>query len=300
MESSTTAADAVANLAKVDHIVVLMMENRSFDHMLGYLRLDGVRPEVDGLRYGMGNEDEEGRFYEVEPIGGRLLHEKVLDPGHDHRDTAEQLSDSNGGFVRNYAKVLERNKRSYPDYPPDLAFDVSSVLGYQTAADVPVYDYVAQNFLVCDRWFSSVPGPTWPNRLYAVTGGVGRRVSPLVAPVPSFLQDAPLYNRPAFVRWLSDDDWRWYSHDPATLRLLDSRYRPGGEPGSGRDENFAYFNRESLFERRTFFDDAREAACLRSRGSTRTSSTSGCSGPPAPTTIIRRRRSCSGRSSRSR
>ncbi len=37
------------NLSKIDHIVVLMMENRSFDHMLGYLKLDGVMPEVEGL-----------------------------------------------------------------------------------------------------------------------------------------------------------------------------------------------------------------------------------------------------------
>jgi phospholipase C len=39
-----------ANLEKVDHIVVVMLENRSFDHMLGYLSLTGGRPEIDGLR----------------------------------------------------------------------------------------------------------------------------------------------------------------------------------------------------------------------------------------------------------
>ena len=39
-----------ANLEKVDHVVVLMLENRSFDHVLGYLSLSGGRPEIDGLR----------------------------------------------------------------------------------------------------------------------------------------------------------------------------------------------------------------------------------------------------------
>jgi Phosphoesterase family len=39
-----------ANLEKVDHVVVLMLENRSFNHMLGYLSLMGARPEIDGLR----------------------------------------------------------------------------------------------------------------------------------------------------------------------------------------------------------------------------------------------------------
>ena len=45
-----------ANLEKVDHIVVMMLENRSFDHMLGYLSLTGRRPDIDGLRPGLANE----------------------------------------------------------------------------------------------------------------------------------------------------------------------------------------------------------------------------------------------------
>src|ERR1700738_5280279 len=48
------------NLGKIDHIVVLMMENRSFDHMLGYLSLEGNRADVDGLRSGESNNDENG------------------------------------------------------------------------------------------------------------------------------------------------------------------------------------------------------------------------------------------------
>jgi phospholipase C len=47
----------VANLEKVDHVVVLMLENPVFDHMLGYLSLMGGRPEIDGLRPGLANRD---------------------------------------------------------------------------------------------------------------------------------------------------------------------------------------------------------------------------------------------------
>jgi phospholipase C len=53
-----------ANLQKVDHIVILMLENRSFDHMLGYLSLSGRRPDIDGLRPGLANEYQ-GRSYPV-------------------------------------------------------------------------------------------------------------------------------------------------------------------------------------------------------------------------------------------
>ncbi|HEY2656167.1 MAG TPA: alkaline phosphatase family protein, partial [Solirubrobacteraceae bacterium] len=53
-----------ANLEKVDHIVVLMLENRSFDHMLGYLSLERGRDDIDGLREEFVN-DHDGRRYPV-------------------------------------------------------------------------------------------------------------------------------------------------------------------------------------------------------------------------------------------
>jgi phospholipase C len=52
----------VTNLEKVEHVVVLMLENRSFDHMLGYLSLKGGRPDIDGLRPEFANEYQ-GRIY---------------------------------------------------------------------------------------------------------------------------------------------------------------------------------------------------------------------------------------------
>ena len=54
----------MANLQKIDHIVVLMLENRSFDHMLGYLSLEGGRDDIDGLREEFAN-DHDGRRYPV-------------------------------------------------------------------------------------------------------------------------------------------------------------------------------------------------------------------------------------------
>ena len=91
-------------------------------------------------------------------------------------------------------------------------------MGYYDAGDLPVYDHLASEYCVVDRWFSSVPGATWPNRLYAVTGqAAGRRddISP------------PIYSLPSFMRYLDEHqvDWRWYSFDPATLRAVDPAYR---------------------------------------------------------------------------
>ncbi|HXV59025.1 MAG TPA: alkaline phosphatase family protein [Gaiellaceae bacterium] len=243
--SPDTEAAARANLEKVDHVVVLMMENRSFDHVLGYLKLKGGMPEVDGLEPGMGNEDAGGSFRGVRPLGRRTIDQKALDPGHGPNDVREQIAGgAMSGFVRNYVKAFARNVEEHP-VPPGFRFDPTLVLAYLTADDVPVYDYLAHRFHVCDRWFSSVPGPTWPNRLYAVTGGSGGTTAN---------RRPPVYDLSSFARRLDRDgvSWRWYSTDPGTLRAIDARYR------LFHDDEFAYFDRETLFERQTFLDDVRE------------------------------------------
>jgi phospholipase C len=241
----TPVADTDAqNLSKIDHVIVLMMENRSFDHMLGYLKLDGTLPDVDGLEADMGNADASGKFHKVRPLGRRKIHLKALDPGHGPGDVREQIAGGMAGFLTNYVKAFERNAKENPP-PSAFKFDPTLVLAYLRADDVPVYDYLARSFQVCDRWFSSVPGPTWPNRLYAATGesdGTTANRRP------------PIYDLDAFVRKLDAEDvsWCWYSHDPGTLRGIDGRYR------IEHDDEFAYFDRKTLFERQTFLDDARE------------------------------------------
>jgi phospholipase C len=253
-------------LNKVQHIVVVMMENRSFDHMLGYLKADKVLPEteaIDGLDPAVhGSPWPDGTMEHVKPMGNRTLHHKVQDPGHGVDDVKQQLADGNTGFLKNYIKVLDENKARWAakkkPVPPDDALPPEVILGYQQAINVPVYDWIARHFVVCDRWFSSLAGPTWPNRMFAMTGGTGPKDLGIELPgwLADKLPDAPIYNRPAFVRWLRQDAWRWYSHDPATLRAADSAYRPLGDDDLYSDSNFAYFNRRTLFERRHFLDDA--------------------------------------------
>jgi phospholipase C len=127
------------------------------------------------------------------------------------------------------------------------------VMGYYEAEHVPVYEHLARNFCVCDAWHASVPGDTWPNRLYALSGreaeSVGHRPS-LAARVFSALglvrltkglANAPIFEVEAFTRHLEDSQWRWYSHDPATLRAADKRYR-----SLERRDNFTYFNRKRI------------------------------------------------------
>ncbi len=136
-----------------------MLENRSFDHMLGYLSHEGGRDDVDGLRAEFANEHD-ARRYPVHHLDGTTIPD---DP--DHSAAAVDLQLGGGrmdGFVSSFAKTLDGLGLE--------SADPGRVMGYYNADDVPVYDHLAREFAICDRWFSSVPGATWPNRLYAICG----------------------------------------------------------------------------------------------------------------------------------
>ena len=131
------------------------------------------------------------------------------------------------GFVASYAETL--SGRGIRDGNP------GRVMGYYNAADVPWLRPPRPDFAVCDRWFSSVPGATWPNRLYALSGGAARSRDDLPRNVP------PMYNQPSFARHRRPrHSWRWYSFEVGTLRMADARY------ALGHHDRFAFFSRENL------------------------------------------------------
>lgn len=204
-----TAEQALENLKSVNHIVVLMMENRSFDHMLGYLRLIDGQDEVNGLTQAMGI-DFGGQRYPAEYLT-KTAFPKSMDPPHGKTEIAKQINDgAMDGFIESFARKND---------PPDP----QRVMGYYTHRELPVYDFFAFNFVVCDRWFSSVPSSTWHNRLYATAGTCDVEREQLID------RDDRFFDKKSFVRLLGDNDpatWRWYSWDPGTLRLVDPDYRP--------------------------------------------------------------------------
>jgi phospholipase C len=166
-----TPAVTPGNLSKVDHIVVLMMENRSFDHMLGYLSREGGRSEIEGLKWENDSNRTQynfynGRYYYPNRLTDtHLFNPESLGPDHSHESVKAQMADNMGLFVADYA----RNKIQYDD-PAQL----SQVMGYYTGEQLPTYDMLAREYCVCDHRFCSHPGPTWPNRFVMLTGDLNR------------------------------------------------------------------------------------------------------------------------------
>jgi phospholipase C len=181
-------------MAEIDHVVVLALENRSFDHLLGYL----VHPDknFDGLLHG-GPYTNPG-WKGAPPVTASPQAKPVLpvDPDHSHDAVMEQLgakgkgpnwAPDNQGFVSSYerkgrglavptfggalrrfvaliGRLLSRAK-------PPVANRGPLAMLSQPPDSVPALSKLALEFAVCTRWFASVPGETWPNRnfLHAAT-----------------------------------------------------------------------------------------------------------------------------------
>jgi phospholipase C len=255
---------ALENLKKVKHIVVLMMENRSFDQMLGFLSLEGRVEGVAGLSGDEVNFDPDGNPHRVfawdeDQTSFHLPQDtngKLLDPCHGPGCVREQLEEFHGvrpgGFVKNFLATRKDPEGHSTVVPAEYH---GLPMGHYTRKHLPVYDRLARRYCVCDAWHSSIPGDTWPNRLYSIAGeeaepalrrpGFWRSVLDRLhgAPLVDKFEGLPIYDLKAFTHQLEPSQWRWYSYDPATLRGVDSGYRRF--PHTDRD-NFAYFDRKSI------------------------------------------------------
>jgi len=186
------------DLDLVDTIVFLVMENRSFDHMLGHLSYgpDAPMPEVDGLRAPLTQRAYEN-IYRGEPYYPFEMRDAVLpgDVPHHRHEIAQQMALSPvtgryqmSGFAESYFEYLDIQNTSRP-----------ASMGYLPAAGVPVTSFFAQNYAVCDRWFSPLPTSTQPNKLMSLEGtSTIDDTKPRIVPADRLVID-----------WLSDHDVRW-------------------------------------------------------------------------------------------
>ena len=140
-------------LQTIDTFVVVMLENRSFDNLLGGLKLDAGYPAaaaIDGLTGAESNLDAGG----APVMANKLTGNGTLDPRHDWASSRVAFNGGrNDGFVRANAGSNQHE-----------------TMGYLTRDTLPFLHALAGEYTVCDRWFSSVMGPTWPNRFYLHAG----------------------------------------------------------------------------------------------------------------------------------
>ena len=170
-------------LPSVQYIVQLMLENRSFDHMLGFLysgagNVSPAGQPFEGLTGNESNTDANGNtvtVYQIDQTAAGAYFMPGADPGEGYANTNEQLFGTgkppsppvavNTGFVTNFADAISYDQRS--NRSVQAGTTPSQIMGMFTPAGLPVLSGLAAGFAVCDYWYSSVPTMTFPNRAFA-------------------------------------------------------------------------------------------------------------------------------------
>lgn len=151
-----------AGTDNLKHIVVLMMENRSFDHMLGFAKTQDW--PIDGLAGNEVNQDSTGNPVTVSN-DANYAGDLTPDPGHSGFDSLTQLyEDPNTPVTQD--PTMSGFVRSYEGKTGDVQA-AQRIMRCFSPQKVHVLARLAQQFCLCDKWFASLPGPTFPNRAFA-------------------------------------------------------------------------------------------------------------------------------------
>jgi phospholipase C len=167
-----------ASLKDIKHVVLLMQENRSFDHYFGTLA--GVRGFDDPNAMTLPNG--KSVFYQPDPKNpnGYLL------PFHlDTRSTSAQKipSTSHSWHAQHHSWNKGKMDNWVPAHRQINDESAPYVMGYHKRADIPFQFALAEAFTICDAYHCSILGPTWPNRMYWMTGTIdpdGKHGGPIV------------------------------------------------------------------------------------------------------------------------
>lgn len=221
-------------LAQIDHIVVLLMENRSFDHMLGYLSLPVTaggmgRTEVDGLKGGEVNYLIDGMACYSKPFA---TEETVFAPDPPHSFAPVQRA-INAGKMDGFAAAYAQN--SGPEVGPNI-------MKFHTGANLPTYDALARDFAIGHRWFAAHPGPTFCNRYHQTTGRLN--IDPYgFWELSNSSKYLPVFT-PTIFDHLADAQvsWKYFEHNYCFLRFFEKYTFDNTNVADYDDPEFGFVN----------------------------------------------------------
>jgi phospholipase C len=161
-------------LTDIEHVIFLIQENRSFDHYYGtYSGVEGLGTAAAKAVY-----EQEG--YAAEGFGGKLLPFRLTT-----NNVAQCFPDITHSWVPQHnswnSGAMDNFVRTHIEKDGEAAG--VATMGYYEKADIPFYRTLAEGFTLCDNYYCSVLGPTYPNRLYAMAGGIdpnGENGGPLI------------------------------------------------------------------------------------------------------------------------
>jgi phospholipase C len=232
-------------LSAVQHIVQLMLENRSFDQMLGFLYADNKSPTgapYEGLTGNESNPDDAGRIVTVYKIDKTSPHPYLMpgaDPGEGFQNTNLQLFSTdeplegaiptNQGFVINFkAAIASDQSKHFRDSLPGT--EPAEIMAMYAPEMLPIMSGLAKGFAVCDHWFASAPTQTIPNRAFAAAATSQGHLD----------NHVKVFTCPSIFGSLTNKNIDWaiygYNRDPLTrLDFPDIQHAPESHFGHFRD-----------------------------------------------------------------
>ena len=152
----------------IQHVFVLMLENRSFDHMLGFSGITGSdaatgQPTgINGLTGAETNQYSGQSYRVIQPAGYTM----PVDPPHEFPDVLGQLCGQGAVYPSggHYPAIV--NSGFVASYAAAGGSDPGQIMRAFAPGQLPVLNALAREFVVCDNWYASMPGPTWPNRFF--------------------------------------------------------------------------------------------------------------------------------------
>jgi phospholipase C len=189
----------------IDNIVVVMMENHSFDSYLGHLNQYAGRTDIESADAGATNPDVDGAAVPW----AHAAHPCTADTNHEWVGTHQEIDDgAMDGFVRVNDGYGEPTDAAVTD--PTL-YSGARAMWWYDQTDLPFYYQLASTFALADHYHCSVPGPTWPNRMYlyaATSFGETSNVFPDIAAYPYPANDATVLDEleKRHVSWLAYSD----------------------------------------------------------------------------------------------
>ena len=197
LDDETSSQEEEARARRIDHVVVVMMENRSFDHMLGWV------PGADGRQAGLAYPDAGGGIHPTHHLAPDYQGCAHPDPDHTYEGGRVEY---NGGACDGW--LLAGDNDEY-------------AIGYYTEADLPFYSRAVKRFVTLDRFFSSIMAGTFPNKIYQYAAQTDRLSNTLdLSTLPTIwdrLADAGV-------------EARYYYSDLPFLALWGLKYLPISRP----------------------------------------------------------------------
>lgn len=146
----------------IEHIVAVTMENRSFDHLFGWMSY------ANGQQAGLTYLDPNGVAHATHSLSGDYTGCPAADPDHSYDGARIEY---NNGAMNGF--LLDTSNDTY-------------CIGYYASNDIPFYSALARNYTTCNRYFASILGPTFPNRMFIHAAQTDRLTdSPALTSLPT-------------------------------------------------------------------------------------------------------------------